>query len=94
VYAHAKAADHELVVRAFCPNDAIPEDPVTGSANAAIGAALLVDGELARSGNPYRASQGRELGRDGIVEVSIDSDGEAWIGGRCVIVIRGEVDWP
>lgn len=94
VYAHATASDHDLVVRAFCPNDAIPEDPVTGSANAAIGAALLVDGELARSGNPYRASQGREVGRDGIVEVTVDADGEVWIGGLCVVAIRGELEWP
>ena len=93
VYAHAAKADHDVVVRAFCPNDAIPEDPVTGSANAAIGAALHADGELARSGNPYRASQGREVNRDGIVDVRVDADGEVWIGGHCVIAIHGELAW-
>lgn len=97
VYAHA---DHganggacALAVRVYCPTDGIPEDPVTGSAQASIAAALHANGELVLTGNPYRASQGRELGRDGIVEVEIDADGEVWIGGRCVVAIRGELQW-
>lgn len=93
VYAHADAPDHQLVVRAFCPNDSIPEDPVTGSANAAIAAVLEVDGGLARSGNPYIASQGRELGRDGVVHVAVDDQHEVWIGGDCVVAISGELSW-
>ncbi|PTS78531.1 PhzF family phenazine biosynthesis protein, partial [Stenotrophomonas sp. HMWF023] len=42
VFALEPGADHDLVVRAFCPADApnVPEDPVTGSANALIGAWL------------------------------------------------------
>ncbi|MEO8460302.1 MAG: PhzF family phenazine biosynthesis protein [Dokdonella sp.] len=97
VYAHADRGengdDYALAVRVYCPTDGIPEDPVTGSAQASIAAALHANGELARSGNPYRASQGREIGRDGIVEVEVDADGEVWIGGRCVIAIRGELEW-
>ncbi|WP_440223046.1 PhzF family phenazine biosynthesis protein [Dokdonella sp. MW10] len=92
VYA-ATGGDPAVVVRAFCPADGIPEDPVTGSANAAIGALLTADGVLADLGTPYRASQGREVGRDGVVEVGIDADGEVWIGGRCVVAIRGTLDW-
>ena len=115
--------DHQLVVRAFCPADGIPEDPVTGSANAAIAAALadvarlpVAVGPLAvardrhdaaampadpngaciashgRSG-VYIATQGREVGRDGRIEVRVDADGEVWIGGRVQAVIRGHVDW-
>ena len=83
----------QLVVRAFCPNDGIPEDPVTGSANAAIASVLHGNGELALIGNPYRASQGREMGRDGIVEVSVEDDGAVWIGGESVVVIEGVVRW-
>jgi PhzF family phenazine biosynthesis protein len=82
---------HELVVRAYCPADNIPEDPVTGSANAAIAAWLDLNGAL--PGPRYRASQGRELGRDGIVEVEVDAEGEVWIGGRTQTVIRGELAW-
>jgi len=85
--------DHALVVRAFCPADGIPEDPVTGSANAAIAAWL--HGNRATHGQVIRyvASQGRELGRDGRVEVEIDASGEVWIGGAVQAVIRGTFDW-
>ena len=83
----------QVAVRVFCPNDGIAEDPVTGSANAAIASVLHGNGELAHIGNPYRASQGREMGRDGIVEVSIEEDGAVWIGGKSVVVIEGAMRW-
>ena len=81
------------MVRAFCPADNIPEDPVTGSANACIAAMLAVHDALPGRDGRYVASQGREMGRDGRVEVAIDADGEAWIGGRVQAVIRGSFDW-
>ncbi|CAN5688131.1 PhzF family phenazine biosynthesis protein [soil metagenome] len=89
---------HDLVVRAFCPADNIPEDPVTGSANACI-AAMLVDtdawpgSEGQDDPRRYTASQGRELGRDGRVEVAVDGDGEVWIGGVVTPVIEGSLRW-
>ena len=46
VYGRTNAADHQLVVRAYCPADNIPEDPVTGSANACIAAQLAKAGVL------------------------------------------------
>ncbi|HVV95964.1 MAG TPA: PhzF family phenazine biosynthesis protein [Rhodanobacteraceae bacterium] len=48
--------DIAIAVRAFCPADGIPEDPVTGSANAAIGAFLRETGGLAAIGARYIAS--------------------------------------
>ena len=86
---------HDLVVRAFCPGDAVnvPEDPVTGSANALVAAHLARQGRLPGRDGRYRASQGRELGRDGTVEVRVDDDGEVWIGGRVQPVIAGSIDW-
>ena len=93
VFAKADAADYQLVVRAFCPADNIPEDPVTGSANAAIAAYLHQCGALAAIGNPYTASQGRELGRNGLVQVRVDDEGEVWIGGKTQTVINGTMDW-
>lgn len=93
VCGRSDADDHALAVRAFCPQDGIAEDPVTGSANAAIAAWLHMDraetGEVIR----YVASQGRELGRDGRVDVEIDPAGEVWIGGAVQAVIRGTFDW-
>jgi PhzF family phenazine biosynthesis protein len=93
VFAPADTADYQLVVRAFCPADNIPEDPVTGSANAAIAAYLHQCGALAAIGNPYIASQGRELGRDGLVQVRVDDEGEVWIGGKTQTVVSGSLGW-
>jgi len=86
--------DYQLAVRAFCPADNIPEDPVTGSANACIAALLAESDAMPGSGGRYRASQGREVGRDGIVEVEVDAGGEVWIGGEVQRVIEGSVAWP
>ena len=94
VFARAPAgAGHGLAVRAFCPADGIPEDPVTGSANAAIAAWLHDNDALGALGSRYIASQGREVGRDGRIEVHLDAEGEAWIGGQVRTVISGTLDW-
>lgn len=93
VFAPVDDEDHDLVVRAFCPADGIPEDPVTGSVNACIAAMLRDADALPGRDRRYLASQGRELGRDGKVEVAVDGDGEVWIGGHVQAVIRGSVDW-
>lgn len=89
VFAATDDPDHAMAVRAFCPGDAIPEDPVTGSANAAIAAYLTGIGQLQRFGKRYVASQGREVGRDGRVEVHVDDDAAIWIGGHCVLLVDG-----
>ncbi|MGB3462491.1 PhzF family phenazine biosynthesis protein [Rhodanobacter lindaniclasticus] len=84
-----------MAVRAFCPADGIPEDPVTGSANAAIMAWLGARGDRDGYGLAYRASQGREVGRDGLVDVTRDATtGAVTIGGACVIGVRGELQFP
>ena len=94
VYGRAPAgSDHQLAVRAYCPADNIPEDPVTGSANACIAALLARAGALPGEGGRYVASQGRELGRDGRIAVEVDADGEVWIGGDVQLVIDGSVRW-
>lgn len=91
VFARSAAHDAQLVVRAYCPADGIPEDPVTGSANAAIAAWLAQNDAL--PARAYVASQGRELGRDGRIAVEVDADGEAWIGGQVQTVVRGTLAW-
>lgn len=88
-FAECASATYRLAVRAWCPADGIPEDPVTGSANASIGALLLASGRAAL-GEVYVASQGRELGRDGLVEIGLREDG-VWIGGVSVTVIDGMI---
>ncbi|QRP63113.1 PhzF family phenazine biosynthesis protein [Rhodanobacter sp. FDAARGOS 1247] len=92
VFGHERSGNAAMAVRAFCPADGIPEDPVTGSANAAIMAWLAARGDRDGYGLDYRASQGREVGRDGIVEVARDAaSGAVTIGGQCVIGVRGEL---
>jgi PhzF family phenazine biosynthesis protein len=94
VFARAESAvDYQIVVRAFCPADNIPEDPVTGSANAAIAAFMHEHNALGKIGNTYIASQGREIGRNGFVQVRVDDDGEVWIGGKTQTVIIGSLNW-
>lgn len=75
-----------MAVRCFCPADGIPEDPVTGSGNAAIAAFLQAHDAL--PAKQWVASQGRELGRDGRVAMHVDEDG-IHLGGRAVTVMDG-----
>jgi PhzF family phenazine biosynthesis protein len=95
VFGRARNEDYALAVRAFCPADGIPEDPVTGSANAAIGAYLHASGGLDTIGAEYRVSQGRELGRDGHIDVRVDRDsGDVEIGGQSITCIDGIMNLP
>ncbi|RXD90501.1 PhzF family phenazine biosynthesis protein, partial [Xanthomonas perforans] len=93
IYAPVHDGDADLAVRAFCPGDGIAEDPVTGSANACIAARLHGEGRLPGAQSRYVASQGREVGRDGRVQVEVDAEGEVWIGGATLQVIDGRIDW-
>ncbi|WP_288469534.1 PhzF family phenazine biosynthesis protein [uncultured Stenotrophomonas sp.] len=95
VFADEAGDDHTRVVRAFCPADAaaVPEDPVTGSANALIGAWLRQRDALPGREGRYVASQGREVGRDGRVQVEVDAQGTVWIGGQVQCVIDGSIRW-
>jgi PhzF family phenazine biosynthesis protein len=95
VFGRTLNADYALAVRAFCPADGIPEDPVTGSANAAIGAYLRESGGLDAIGSKYRVSQGREVGRDGYIDVRVDRDsGDVEIGGQSLTCIDGIMNLP
>lgn len=95
VFGRESSGDAAMAVRAFCPADGIAEDPVTGSANAAIMAWLGSGDDSHGYGLNYRASQGREVGRNGFVEVARDPvSGAVSIGGACVIGIRGTLQLP
>ena len=68
------------------------EDPVTGSANAAL--AGLLDAQGRRPGPRYSVRQGTVLGRDGRVSVRYDDAGQVWIGGDTVTVVTGTFRLP
>jgi PhzF family phenazine biosynthesis protein len=71
----------------------IGEDPVTGSANAAL--AGLLTQQNRRPGDSYTARQGTVIGRDGRVFVSYDDmSGKTWIGGASVTVVDGTFRLP
>uniref|UniRef100_UPI00197D3CEA PhzF family phenazine biosynthesis protein n=1 Tax=Burkholderia sp. Ac-20379 TaxID=2703900 RepID=UPI00197D3CEA len=69
----------------------VGEDPVTGSANAAI--AGLLDRQGLRPGNAYTVRQGTAIGRDGRVSVDYEND-TIWIGGDAVTVVDGSFLLP
>ncbi|WP_233828966.1 PhzF family phenazine biosynthesis protein [Paraburkholderia sp. ZP32-5] len=64
------------------------EDPVTGSANAAL--AGLLNAQQRRPGTRYTVRQGTVLGRAGDVSVHYDdARGKIWIGGPTVTIVDG-----
>ncbi|WP_322065352.1 PhzF family phenazine biosynthesis protein [Burkholderia ubonensis] len=63
------------------------EDPVTGSANAALAGVLTR--QQRRPGPSYTARQGTAIGRDGRICVAYDDDGTTWIGGSAVTIVDG-----
>ncbi len=74
-------------VRAFAAAADVPEDPVTGSLNAALAQWLIYDG---LAPDCYVASQGTRLHRAGRVYIE-SRGGDIWVGGDSVICIAGTV---
>ncbi len=82
--------------RMFSPAIGIVEDPVTGNANGPMGAWLVHHRLMAHDGKTLRVQghQGRALGRDGIVDVTVvirDNQPEkVTITGSAVILFHAE----
>lgn len=96
VYApHAAGGPATFEVRCLMAGGAfgVGEDPVTGSANAAL--AGLLTQQNRRPGNRYTARQGTAIGRDGRIVVNYDdAAGKTWIGGSSVTVVDGTFRLP
>jgi PhzF family phenazine biosynthesis protein len=86
-YPFDSAAAFEL--RAFGPQIGVYEDPVTGSLNASVAQWLFRQGTVQ---GEYKASQGKAMGREGSIRLSLDSNGEVWVGGPTVTCISGEIE--
>lgn len=87
-------ADHDgggagIEVRSFAPSSGVDEDPVCGSGNGSIAVFRRERGLLPTSGAHYVATQGRCVGRDGRVSVTVDADGHVSLGGPCVTCVDG-----
>jgi len=72
--------------RCFAPLYGVQEDPVTGTANGALGAYLHRHGLLER--NPYTAEQGYEMGRGGLVTVEVAPE-KVRVGGGAYVARQG-----
>jgi trans-2,3-dihydro-3-hydroxyanthranilate isomerase len=94
---YVRSADEfDIRARMFAPFDGVPEDPATGSANAALGA-LLAHYEKATSGSfRWRVAQGVEMGRPSLLELAAEKrDGkvvESRVGGASVLVSEGYIE--
>ena len=86
--AYPPGGEHAFEIRAFAPAMGVPEDPVTGSLNAAVAQWLIRGGQAPSS---FRVSQGVRLGRAGSVCVDAEPDGTVWVGGMCATLIQGSV---
>lgn len=81
----------DVEVRAFyADGPELIEDPVTGSLNAGIAQWLIGARRLPSS---YVAGQGARRRRDGRVHIEA-VDGQVWVGGDAVTVVRGELRFP
>ena len=92
-YARGQGEGYQLVVRAFVGNGRRFEDAASGAANAVLAAWLDERNALPGTGKRYIASQGREVGHDALLELSIDEHGDVWSGGQVQTVIQGTIDW-
>ena len=91
-FARSNDPVYYLAVRAWVGAPARFEDAASGAANATLAAWLADRKALPGDGGFYRVSQGREVGHDAIIELTV-ADGEVWSGGRVCSVVRGEIDW-
>jgi PhzF family phenazine biosynthesis protein len=92
----ADADDADVHVRAFVAPLGVPEDPVTGSANGCIAAAIARYGLMpARDGElRYVAEQGAEVDQPGRVFAHVTGVPDSLtvrIGGHAVTTLRGEL---
>ena len=93
-FARANAgSDYDLVVRAFVGAPAQFEDAASGAANATLAAWLAQNGRLPGRDGRYVVSQGREVGFDARLQLTVDAAGDVWSGGHVRTVVTGTIDW-
>lgn len=83
-YSHPGFDGDEIEMRVFFECKGPTEDPVTGSALAAVGAVLSEMGYT-----KVNIRQGRALGRDGHVRVTME-DGVVYVAGNVITIIDGK----
>jgi PhzF family phenazine biosynthesis protein len=91
VFGTHDGGDAAIEVRTFAPSCGVEEDPVCGSGNGSVAAFQWKRGLLPADGGRYVATQGRSVGRDGRIEVNVDTSGNVRIGGSCVTCVDGSL---
>ncbi|WNJ88709.1 PhzF family phenazine biosynthesis protein [Bosea sp. 685] len=89
LFAQRDAGGPEIEVRTFAPSCGVYEDPVCGSGNGSIAVFRHARGLLPAAGARYEAAQGRCVGRDGKISLSVDADGKVQVGGSCITTVNG-----
>ena len=89
--AREEGDDAAIEVRTFAPSCGVEEDPVCGSGNGSVAAFRWQRGLLPPGGTGYVAAQGRCVGRDGRVRISVDANGNVSVGGSCVTSVEGSL---
>lgn len=85
---HPPGGPADVEVRGFAPAIGIPEDPATGSLNAALAAWLVGQDVLPPT---YVAAQGTAIGRAARIHLSTDGSGTTWVAGATRTVVSGTV---
>ena len=80
---------HDIEVRSFAPSCGVNEDPVCGSGNGAIAFYRHVSKALGQGDTAYVSRQGRCVGRDGHITVTVSEAGKVTVGGACVTCVNG-----
>ncbi len=93
VFARSDDPVYYLAVRAWVGATGQFEDAASGAANATLAAWLTTQNALPSDSGFYRISQGREVGHDAIIELTVDGDGDVWSGGRVCTVVSGDIRW-
>jgi trans-2,3-dihydro-3-hydroxyanthranilate isomerase len=85
----------DIHARVFVPGLAVPEDPATGSAAAALGGYLAARESAADAKLQYVMEQGVEMGRPSILHIEVDKAGgevlAVRVGGECVLMSEGAI---
>ncbi len=91
VFGSHEHGDAAIEVRTFAPSCGVEEDPVCGSGNGSVAAFQWERGLLPSGGRDYVATQGRCVGRDGRIQVSVDANGKVFVGGSCITCVDGSL---
>jgi len=90
IHAFALGGGYTAHVRDFAPGCGIPEESATGTANAAL-THYLVSQRIIQPPAVSTFLQGEAMGHPSEISTSISTDGKVYVGGRAVVVARGEL---